>query len=64
MKLTTDIKRIDEAHYTLVRLEDEIVGAMFRGDSAIEKIINNRLEGIRKEILKAIKCLNEALDRP
>jgi hypothetical protein len=64
MKLTTDIKRINDAHYTLIRLEDEIVGAMFRGDSSMEKIINNRLESIRTEVWKAIKCLNEALDRP
>jgi GTP1/Obg family GTP-binding protein len=67
MKLTADPKRIDEAHYILQRLEDEIVGAMqptykvVKAD--IERIYKNRLDSIYKEVWRAIRCLNEAYDK-
>jgi hypothetical protein len=68
MKITTDSKRIEEAHYILQRLEDEVVGYMppdinVCGDEErINKVYKNRLNSVHREVLRAIRMLNEAYD--
>lgn len=67
MKLTADPKRIEEAHYILQRLEDEVVGSMAPASKQTvedtERAYNKRLESIYTAVWRAIRCLNEAYDR-
>lgn len=63
MKLTKEESRIEEAHLILQKLEDQIVGYMTI-QSTNPEVINNRLESLRQEVLKAIHQLNEEYDLP
>ena len=67
MKLTKDAIRIEQAHYLLQRLEDQIVGDMKPATGkTLEQsnaIYANRLEALHKEVWKVIECLNEAYDK-
>ena len=66
MRLTSDPKRIENAHHILQRLEDEVVGSMNPTSKQTvdeaELVYNKRLESIWTEVWKAIRCLNEAYD--
>lgn len=59
MKLTSDPKRIEQAHYILQKLEDQIVGDMV--PTTPEAFIA-RLQRAHKEVWQAIYQLNEAYD--
>jgi len=67
MKLTADPKRIDEAHYILQRLEDEVVGDMVpvlsQDMDRINQVFKSRLEAIHTQVWRAIRCLNEGYDK-